>query len=365
MLAHLLALNKACIMEVVTIDREIDQSLMSTPTALVVDSEEEEKLISMKKELFSRSDFKLKSTDSNGLQDGNKGQCRQHESPDVQVMEELKGSHGDENNDNNEDSGSILNNSCVSLSDVDFLHNNNSPVEENDNDSTQSGGSDISKVFDVPDPIPLQPYEESTPVSIYFRIAFVGCLEYTDEWIEAFSAFSSTTARNRNTPICFTNLSQCSQLLAPLGQRSQSNRGYYHTRPEIKYMIDLHRLKEQQEAELHDKVSFELAVSPRSTLVSPLYAKVVNSFLRAGGMEAILQKCCGNGQLVGVKEVTGPSWQECKVQHDDLEVGIDQFVESDVQPIYKPLQMSTLLILLSSFTSMSEVSDCSKLLAIL
>jgi hypothetical protein len=295
-----------------------------------------------------------------------------------------------------EDSESELNVSCVSMSDVLFPQFEDSVQEE-----PEEGGERVEHAMDVSSDVmeleqglslPLTPSAVSAPqtVVVYFRVAFMGCLEYADEWLEAYSGAirqcaSTSTSSSWQAPEGEVEVSHSSLLMAPLGRRAQQHRGYYHSRPEMKYRVDLHRVKLQQEAQAEaardqdvSAPSPPLALSPHSTLISPFYARVVDAFLMAGGMSAILRGVCQEGRLAGLEKVLlqSPEQQSLSQGQDEEEDGdesddaaaaagrayISRLTREEkeeppfyMRSVFEPATISSVLTLLSSFTSMSEV----------
>ena len=304
------------------------------------------------------------------------------------------------------ESESELNESCVSMSDIVVPVLESDGEEENKNcnrDETNKQDNkkpdemllhaaklsadsesldppllDLDLTLDLESPPPVPPAPNSfpsRPISVYFRVAFIGCLEYSDEWVEAYSGTQCLTYSSEPPEVI-----RSSARVAPQGDRAQQHRGYHYTRTEMKYCVDLHRLKLQQQMQLHD--STPLASSPCSTLVSPFFAEVVNTFLRAGGEAVILEKVCTEGKLVRWEKVfekptENGAFEEGVGNSDSVDdIPCNELDEAKftgrgyvsaltskekaepsfhIQPVYEPVKVSTLLVLLSAFASTNEV----------
>lgn len=295
-----------------------------------------EEHVALKKELFlqaSVSGDKADSTSNDDQADLRNSTMQSREYSNEKGEQDQQQYNGDEEKECETESD--LNMSCVSMSDIMLPQFDTDIVEwegegKCEEETKRNGEIDGRSAS-------LTNTEGSTgegggagrPIIVFFRVAFMGCLEFADEWVEAFTGTAFTSS-------CSVEVSRSSLLLAPLGSRAQQRRGYYQTRPEMKYVVDLHRLKKRQQQQLLQKDQGEavvgcspLALSPCSTLVNPFFARVVDVFLRAGGMEAMLA-VCGEG-------------------------GREQEQERRLD-MQEPAKTSTVLVLLSSFSFMSEVN---------
>jgi len=118
--------------------------------------------------------------------------------------------------------------------------------------------------------------------------------------------------------------------------------------------------QQEQQQEQEEEVSHcSLLLAPLGQR-SPLFVRVVDCFLRAGGMEAALGVggVRQQGRLVGMDTVLlPPSLVE---QQQEQQLSDDRHVVETaepcyrLQPRYETIPLSTVLVLLSSFSSMSE-----------
>lgn len=99
----------------------------------------------------------------------------------------------------------------------------------------------------------------------YARVAYLGWLEWTDEWVDVMSA-----------------------RVAPINSMSFGQRGDFHVRDEVKHLAKFWEEKWAQSRDTDDAATFPIAESSNIVLVSPIFADVVRTF---GECRGFLQSC--------------------------------------------------------------------------